>query len=103
MPVLIDIMTPGGPLTISGEDRTDMNSIRKMTADCPREDCALQPGISTQTLMGWTPSYDKHGRRTDRGDPNIISTHWRCTACGREWIESTQRGAITIHISKKAD
>jgi hypothetical protein len=77
-----------------------MNTIEMMTRDCPREDCTLQPGVSTTTCLGWTPSYNRHGGRMDSGNPNITSTQWRCVKCLREWVENEQRGNSTITSTK---
>jgi hypothetical protein len=56
--------------------------------DCDREDCRIERGISTTTLMGWTPTYDKYGNQLNR-DPNKTTTQMRCTACGKSWMETT--------------
>jgi hypothetical protein len=73
-----------------------------MTKDCPREDCSIQSGISTMTCMGWTPTYDKSGNRTDRGDPNIEATAYRCAKCGDEWTVRTQYGVSVVSRRKIA-
>jgi hypothetical protein len=79
---------------ISGE--VTMNLIAAMTDNCPREDCSITQGLGTVTCMGWTPSYDKSGKRTDRGDPNTTTTAYRCTQCGNQWLVSTQYGVSTV-------
>lgn len=73
-----------------------MNIIAKLTKDCPREDCSVQCGGSTVTLLGWTPLYDKQGNRTDSGDPNTTTSGYRCHACGRSWSVMTQYGETRI-------
>lgn len=67
-----------------------MNVIQEMTKDCPREDCTLTSGLSTSTGLAWSPTYDKSGNRTDRGDPNYHNTEYRCSKCGASWIASTR-------------
>jgi len=75
-----------------------MNTIAEVTKDCPREDCSITDfgGVGTSTCMGWMPTYDKHGNRTDRGDPNIHSSALKCYTCGASWSISTQYGETTI-------
>ena len=75
-----------------------MNIIQQLTKDCERDDCSIVEGVSMTTCMGWTPSYDKHGNRTDAGDPNSTSTEWRCSACGRNWRTSTLRGETVVCV-----
>lgn len=73
------------------------NLISDLTKDCPREDCSIYGGnCSTRTCLAWTPTYDKHGNRTDRGDPNTSATSYRCATCNVEWIVRTQYGESTV-------
>jgi hypothetical protein len=51
-------------------------------------------GMSTSTLMGWTPYYDEDGE-FHNDDPNIHSTDYSCTQ-GHSWSVSSQRGKETI-------
>ena len=75
----------------------ELNDIQAVTKDCPREDCSISGGNSgMSTCMGWSPSYDKHGNRTSRGDPNIFTTSLMCSKCGASWRLSTQYGKTTI-------
>jgi len=74
----------------------NFQTIARCTKDCPREDCAIIDLGGASTCMGWTPTYDKHGNRTDRGDPNIHSNGLKCTTCGASWFASTQYGKTTI-------
>lgn len=48
------------------------------------------------TCMGWTPTYDKHGRRVDSGGPNTTTWNYRCSKCGTSWTVSERRGETTI-------
>jgi hypothetical protein len=74
-----------------------MNQIEQLTKDCPRDDCEITGGNSgISTCMAWTPVYDKHGNRTDRGNPNIVITSYLCSVCGREWSVRTQYGESKI-------
>lgn len=77
-----------------------MNTISEVTKDCTREDCSITGGFGTSTCMAWTPTYDKNGNQTDRGDPNIHSSSLKCLTCGASWWLRTQYGETTI---KKAD
>lgn len=43
----------------------------------------LDEGTST-TLMGYTQTYDKHGRPQGR-DPNTSTSNYRCMVCGNSW------------------
>lgn len=79
-----------------------MNKIQQITKDCQREDCSITGGNSGfSTCMGYTPTYDKHGKRTDRGDPNTFTTSYRCSTCKREWLVSTQYGESKITEHKR--
>lgn len=76
-----------------------MTLVEQMTKDCKRDDCRLEMGATMSTCMGWTPTtYDRHGNRTDRGDPNHHSTQWECVTCGAKWWESTQYGVTTVEM-----
>ncbi len=80
-----------------------MNGIAEATKDCPRDDCSLSEyGASTSTCMGWITSYDKHGNRTDRGDPNIFNSAFKCNVCGTVFRFRTQYGETTIAVEKAA-
>lgn len=75
-------------------------TISEMTKDCRRQDCSLSDyGVSTSTCMGWIPTYDKHGNRTDRGDPNIYRSGMRCSTCGLIWEIRTQYGETTMTLT----
>jgi hypothetical protein len=78
-----------------------MNYIAECTKNCPREDCSITCSITGgdmwfSTLMGWIPTYDKNGNRTDPGDPNIRSTEVRCSVCEKHWRISEQYGDVTV-------
>ncbi len=77
-----------------------MNIIREATKTCERTDCSLTESGGVSTCMGFTPTYDKDGKRTDRGDPNITSWSIRCSTCKREWDASEQYGNTTISERK---
>lgn len=67
--------------------------ISELTKDCPREDCRISAnGPSVSTCMGWTPTFDKRGNRTDHGDPNISRSAYVCATCGSHWSVSNQYG-----------
>ncbi len=70
--------------------------IEKMTKDCARDNCSLTEHGTTSTCMGFQPTYDKRGNRTDAGDPNIVSTEWRCQKCLKRWVTRTQYGKTEI-------
>lgn len=72
------------------------NPIAEATKDCPREDCSVSYGAGMTTCMGWTPTYDKSGKRTDQGDPNITSYEMACATCGQRWLSSSQYGQTTV-------
>lgn len=79
-----------------GEMQAD-NIVARCTKDCEREDCSISGGAyGFSTCMGWTPTYDKHGNRTDRGDPNTHTTSMRCASCGKQWAITTQYGETTV-------
>lgn len=74
-----------------------MNKIQQITKDCPREDCSITGGNSgISTCVGWTPTYDKNGKRTDKGDPNSFTTSYQCSTCKRAWSATTRYGETTI-------
>lgn len=74
-----------------------MNMIAEATKDCPREDCRLTDfGVSSTTCMGWTPTFDKYGNRTDSGDPNITTGAIKCVTCGASWNYRTQYGETAL-------
>lgn len=73
-----------------------MNLIREVTKTCERTDCSLTESGGVTTCMGFAPTYDKYGTRTDRGDPNIRSWSIRCSACKREWVASEQYSNTAI-------
>lgn len=75
-----------------------MNAFQKATADCDRPDCKLVDRGGVSTLMAWTPTYDKNGNRTDRGDPNIRHSTIQCLTCNREWDAKTQYGETTVTV-----
>lgn len=70
--------------------------IGKMTKECERSDCSLTEHGCTSTCMGWQPTFDRHGNRTDSGDPNITSSEWRCSRCPRSWVAREQYGKTEI-------
>lgn len=74
-----------------------MNLIPELTKNCQREDCSIVGGsCGVSTLVAWTPTYDKHGNRTDRGDPNTFTTTYKCVTCGASWSATTQYGETKI-------
>lgn len=78
-----------------------MIAISELTKDCEREDCSITGGNSgISTCMAWTPTYDKHGNRTDQGDPNIFTTSYSCHACGKQWSVREQYGKAEIGVCK---
>lgn len=66
---------------------------------CPREDCRIEHLGGTSTLMGWSPTFDKHGNQIG-SDPNIRISRSRCATCGAEWELRTQSDASSIKITK---
>ena len=81
-----------------------MSTISQMTKDCDRDTCAIQEDHpATMTCMYWTPAYDKLGRRTDPGDPNITTHYFACRTCGAQWMTNEQYGQITIIRRSKSD
>jgi hypothetical protein len=73
-----------------------MNLFQRATKDCTRSDCQLVSSGGFSTCMGYMPTYDKNGTRTDRGDPNIHSSSLHCMTCGNRWHISTQYNETTI-------
>lgn len=73
-----------------------MNKIQQITKDCPREDCSLSSRGGISTCLGWVPTYDKAGKRTDRGDPNTHTESYYCSSCRSGWFVSTQYGVSKI-------
>lgn len=63
-----------------------------LTKDCPRNDCRLTVGMSSTTLLGWSPVYDKHGDRID-SDPNWTTVEYRCARCKVAWKVRTREGS----------
>lgn len=53
---------------------------------CTRDDCNLSYGLSMSTCMGFSPSYNRRGERTDGGDPNITTTTYRCSTCKKTFV-----------------
>ncbi len=74
-----------------------MNLSQELTKECQRDACQLTGLDSgTSTCIGWMPTYDKHGNRTDRGDPNIFTQSIKCLTCGASWSVQTRRDERTI-------
>jgi hypothetical protein len=73
-----------------------VNIIEQCTKDCTRDDCSITTDGGMVTCMGWTPTYDKHGNRTDDGDPNIHTQTVRCSTCRWQWTIRTQYGKTEI-------
>ena len=65
----------------------------QMKVECEREDCRIVSLGSYTTCLGWTPIYDKHGNLLN-SDPNKITTEYKCTVCGNNWIETKQNVGI---------
>jgi hypothetical protein len=61
--------------------------------ECKKE-CSFSGSGSMTTLMGYTPTWDKHGNMTSR-DPNITTSEIRCSTCGKRWLSRTQYGETT--------
>lgn len=57
---------------------------------CDKE-CRFRTGMSTSTLLGWTPVYDKNGRLVNK-NPNTTKTDVMCGTCGKQWLAVTQYG-----------
>jgi hypothetical protein len=72
-----------------------MNEFADMTSKCARVDCSIQLRSSSMTCIGWTPTFDRNGRKTS-DDPNITTSVYHCTSCGRTWKVSTQFGKSQI-------
>ena len=69
---------------------------------CPRgtEDaCRLAVGPTDSTLIGYTPVYDRYGKRTNR-DPNTHRCNIRCEACGTAWRVTERDGEAVIFDRK---
>ena len=93
----VPVVSPGSePLAWIGGFQMNSDLVRAVTKDCSRQDCQIIFKGSTNTLMAWSPVYDRNGNRIDSGDPNI-STHFiRCRVCGREWVAETQYGTTSV-------
>lgn len=75
-----------------------MSTIRTLTRGCEK-DCSISDLGSETTLIGWTPSYDKNGRRQGF-DPNTHTAHYRCSTCGASWKVKTGGGRAKPEIVK---
>jgi hypothetical protein len=49
----------------------------------------VYPVLSSTTLMGWAPYYDKEGKYHNH-DPNTTTTRLSCSN-GHSWVEKTQK------------
>lgn len=49
-------------------------------------------GISSSTLMGWTPYFDEDGQYHSH-DPNWTTTGYRCSE-GHNWQKSSQKPCL---------
>jgi hypothetical protein len=79
-----------------------MSLIAKLTKDCQREDCQIIGGNSSvSTYIAWTPTYDKSGKRTDRGDPNWSTTSYSCITCRAGWSVTRHYDETTISLDKE--
>jgi hypothetical protein len=80
-----------------------MGTIQKLTENCSRADCSISGGVQTSTLIGWVPTFDKHGNQTG-SDPNIYSGSYQCLSCGTTWHVKEQYGEVTIKaVMQKPD
>ncbi|MCP1852740.1 MULTISPECIES: hypothetical protein [unclassified Bradyrhizobium] len=62
-----------------------------VTMLCPRRDCSIKIRRGEETCMGWPgPTYDRDGKRTDRGDPNRVQFAARCERCEKAWSVRTR-------------
>ena len=52
--------------------------------DCIQENCIIEHTPRTQTLVAFTPLYDKNGKQINI-DPNSYYYRKRCVRCNREW------------------
>lgn len=66
-------------------------SIKELTEMCEREDCRIQVGRTTSTLMGHGSGYyDKNGKYHPPVDMNSYYTELKCISCGKQWEEIRQ-------------
>lgn len=77
-----------------------MTVIEQVTKDCQRDDCRIAMGGGTSTLMGWTPTYDRHGKQIG-SDPNTHTQEVSCLTCRRQWIATTRSGETSIKELKR--
>lgn len=65
--------------------------VPRLTADCPRENCAIECLGSVSTSLPFRQLYDKRGRPTQI-DPNTTTTSYRCVRCGVSWHIHSREG-----------
>jgi hypothetical protein len=65
--------------------------------DCERDaaECRITNLGGMSTMLGWSPTYDGDGNRTDRGNPNSLTEWWHCRTCNRRWSSKTKFGETT--------
>lgn len=68
-----------------------LTEIKNLTAECKRDDCSLEYLGGTVTLLGWSQTYDKHGRPTGH-DPNTRTSEYRCRKCRVTWEVKSRDG-----------
>lgn len=59
-------------------------------------ECRIRSVSTGGPMLGWRPTYDGDGNRTDGGDPNWYSASQSRSTCKREWVETTHRGKVTV-------
>lgn len=69
--------------------------IKMLTAECPREDCAIAILGSSTTLRGWSQTYNKAGEAIGH-NPNTTTTMAGCRSCNKRWEVVTKSGETTI-------
>lgn len=81
-----------------------MSIIPELTKDCARDDCSISGGNSgVSTCLGWSPTYDKHGNRTDH-DPSCATLLATCAASLAISIpEQGKREMSSRHIPSDLD
>jgi hypothetical protein len=80
-----------------------LTAFQKATEHCEREDCSLSATHVASTCLTWTPTYNKQGERTDKGDPNTYTNTIECSTCNRKWEAATLYNETTIKEIPKED
>lgn len=77
------------------------NIYQRMSEGCDK-DCEFEYWGSTTTLVAWKNTYDKNGNPIGGGDPNTVTTAYRCKTCGAHFQHAVNEAAQTDELTKVA-